>query len=200
VRKPKKSQATCSPSHWSPPAQGFIKLNFDGASKGNTGPASFGVVLRNNQGSILLIETGSIGHNSNNAMELWGLIKGLQFSQNNGFHNLIGEGDSQIILSLFARILNGVDSNNISPCWRLTIGLCTITTLISPHLVLIPSHVRRKANEVADHLTNIGVDLEGLDILYTSPTHSEHPPRWGDSVLHVPSLPFCAATLPLPMC
>jgi ribonuclease HI len=174
-RKPQSSQAKGNPSHWSPPAPGFIKLNFDGASKGNPGPVGFRVVLRNSQGSIMLITADNIGHNTNNAVELWGLIKGLQLAQDNGHHKLIIEGDSQIILSLFAKILNGADPDNISPCWRLTTGLSAIATLISPHLVLIPSHVRRKSNQVADKLANIGVALEGPDILYTSPTHNDHP-------------------------
>jgi hypothetical protein len=34
-----------SPCTWSPPPTGFIKLNFDGASKGNPGPTGFGAVL-----------------------------------------------------------------------------------------------------------------------------------------------------------
>jgi hypothetical protein len=34
-----------SPSSWSPPPAHFIKVNFDGASKGNPGPAGYGVVL-----------------------------------------------------------------------------------------------------------------------------------------------------------
>jgi ribonuclease HI len=82
-----------------------------------SGPAGFRVVLRNNQGNIMLITADSIGHNTNNAIELWGLMKGLQLAQEYGYHKLIIEGDSQIILSLFAKILNGVDPDKISPCW-----------------------------------------------------------------------------------
>jgi hypothetical protein len=106
-----------------------------------------------------------------------------------------------------------VDPDNISPCWRLTTGLNTIAALISPHLVLIPSHVRRKANQVADHLANFGVDLEGPDILYTSPTHSDQPlfqdfsakalstdnPPDGVLVLHASSKNSVPTTSPQPM-
>jgi ribonuclease HI len=73
--------------------------------------------------------TDSIGHNTNNVAELWGLMKGLQLAQEYGHHKLIVEGDSQIILSLFAKILNGVDPKNF-PYWRLTTGLSVIATLI----------------------------------------------------------------------
>jgi hypothetical protein len=116
-RKPQSSQAKGIPSHWSPPAPRFIKLNFDRASKGNSSPTGFGAVLHSSQGSIMLITADNIGHNKNNAAELWGLIKGLQLAQDNGHQKLIIEGDSQIILSLFTKILNGADLDNISPCW-----------------------------------------------------------------------------------
>jgi ribonuclease HI len=48
----------------------FCKLNFDGASKGNPGPAGFGAVFQNDQSHILHIITGGIGYDSNNATEL----------------------------------------------------------------------------------------------------------------------------------
>jgi hypothetical protein len=75
------------------------------------------------------------------------------------------EGDSQVILNLFRKILDGVDPEKISPCWRLSSGLSTIATLIRTHIALIPSHIRRKANQVADDLANIRASLEGLDLL-----------------------------------
>jgi hypothetical protein len=66
------------------------------------------------------------------------------------------------------RILNGVDANRVSTCWQLTSGLTTITTTIKPHMVMIPSHVKRQPNQIDDHLTNMGVSLEGPDIICTS--------------------------------
>jgi ribonuclease HI len=40
-------------------------------------------------------------------VELWGLLKGLQLAHDHGYQQLIMEGDSQVILSLLAKILNG---------------------------------------------------------------------------------------------
>ena len=63
------------PSIWTPPKEGFIKLNFDGASKGNPGPAGYGVVLRNSGGEILDMEAGFLGETTNNVAELTGLLR-----------------------------------------------------------------------------------------------------------------------------
>ena len=143
---------------WSPLPEDFIKLNFDGASKGNPGAAGFGVVFRNHHGHILLISAGFLGHSTNNAAELWGLIKGLELAIKNDFAKLIVEGDSQIIINLLRRILNGANPDRISPSWRLSHGLQIITDLLQPNLAVIPAHIRRKANQVADELANMGIN------------------------------------------
>jgi hypothetical protein len=73
----------------------------------------------------------------NNAAELWGLIKGLQLAIKNDFTKLIVEGDSQIIINLLRRILNGANPDRISPSWRLSHGLQIITDLLQPNLAVI---------------------------------------------------------------
>jgi hypothetical protein len=77
---PSPPSPSSQPSRWTPPPEDFVKLNFDGASKGNPGDAGYGVVFRNQAGQILVIGAGSLGHTTNNVAELWGLIKGLQLA------------------------------------------------------------------------------------------------------------------------
>jgi hypothetical protein len=60
VIKAPKSQ-NISPTTWTPPPTGFIKINFDGASKGNPGPAGYGAVIRNSKGEILILAAGYLG-------------------------------------------------------------------------------------------------------------------------------------------
>jgi hypothetical protein len=50
---PPRSTAPSSPSFWSPPPEDFVKLNFDGASKGNPGAAGYGVVFRDSRAAFL---------------------------------------------------------------------------------------------------------------------------------------------------
>ena len=52
--------------HWSPPQPGFIKLNYDGASKGNTGQAGAGGIFCNSQVTVCRFYAIDLGHATNN--------------------------------------------------------------------------------------------------------------------------------------
>jgi ribonuclease HI len=155
---PSPAKLSCIPLSWSPPPPGFVKLNFDGSSKGNPGPASFGAVLRDSAGKILHITTGYLGLNTNNATELWSLIKGIKLAINHNIHQLIVEGDSQVTIQLVSKIIHGSHPSKFSPRWRLLRLLEDFRSLLQPNLTLIPSHVKREANKITDSLANEGVD------------------------------------------
>jgi ribonuclease HI len=84
---------------------------------------------------------GNLGLDSNNSAELWGLIRGIQLATNLGLNQLVIEGDSQVIISLATKILNGSDPAKFSPSWHLLISLETFHSLLLPNLILIPSHI-----------------------------------------------------------
>jgi ribonuclease HI len=92
---------------WSPPPTGFIKINFDGASKGNLGPVGFRTILKDSNGGILHLVVGFLGENTNNPFELLSLLRGLKVTIDNHFQRFIMEGDSQIIIQLITKILHG---------------------------------------------------------------------------------------------
>jgi ribonuclease HI len=133
------------------------------------------VVFRNHHGHILVIGAGPLGHSTNNAAELWGLIKGLQLAIKNNYTKIIVEGDSQVIIGLLRRILHGANPDSISPSWRLSHGLQIIAGLLHPHQVIIPTHIRRKANQVADELANLGTNWRGPDLQCYSAQNPDHP-------------------------
>jgi ribonuclease HI len=188
-----------SPTTWSPPPIGFIKINFDGASKGNPGPAGFGATLRNSNGKILYLVAGFMGENTNNAAELTGLLHGLQAAIDNHFHKITLEGDSQIIIQLITKILHGENPLKISPSWRLSGLLEDFGALHSPNLTIIPSHVKREANKVADCLENEGVTTEMECIYWEAQTSagtdlSTHCQALANRDLPTPDgVPHCAA-------
>jgi len=60
------SIAQISPEFWTCSPDDFIKLNFDGAPKGNSCPTRFGGVFHNHHGAILHPYSGYIGKDNNN--------------------------------------------------------------------------------------------------------------------------------------
>ena len=60
------------------------QLNIDGGSRGNPGPASYGVVVRNERGEIVAKLKKYIGRTTNNVAEYYGLIAALDYAQSNG--------------------------------------------------------------------------------------------------------------------
>lgn len=55
---------------WHPPLEGYLKYNIDGASKGNSGIARYGGVIRNAKGNIVSIFHFHLGTATNNMAEL----------------------------------------------------------------------------------------------------------------------------------
>jgi ribonuclease HI len=118
---------------------------------------------------------GNIGHNTNNAAEIWGLLCGLQVATEQDLFPIIAEGDSQIVINLLSHLLNGADPEKISPRWRLMNGLCRIKSTLQPQWVILPSHVRRMTNQVVDLLENFGVELEEGVFSCSPSTNPSHP-------------------------
>jgi len=69
-------------------------LNFDGASKGNPGPAGFGGVFRDNEKHTRWVYAEWGGEMTNNEEELWAVHQGLRIAVRNKYMNLEIEGDS----------------------------------------------------------------------------------------------------------
>jgi ribonuclease HI len=117
-------------------------------------------VIRDSEGKILGLLAGFLGETTNNVAELTGLSRGLQAAMDKEYRNIVLEGDSQVIIRLIAKILNGSHPSKISPSWRLSGMLEDFKRLLTPTLTIIPSHVKRDANRVADCLANEAVEKE----------------------------------------
>jgi len=102
------------PSHWNPPPTNVIKLNFDGASKGNPGKAIHGGIFRDHKGQPLLVYFGSIGWDTNNSAKLEGLWQGMNLAHQHNFHPIIIEGDSQILIHMVTKIQMGTPAARVA--------------------------------------------------------------------------------------
>ncbi|MFB6267046.1 MAG: ribonuclease HI [Halodesulfurarchaeum sp.] len=76
---------------------GRVHLYFDGASRGNPGPAAIGWVLVSEEG--IVAEGGErIGRATNNQAEYRALLRGLEVAAQYGFDEVEIRGDSQLVV------------------------------------------------------------------------------------------------------
>lgn len=150
-----------SPDRWHPPSAGSYKLNFDGhAAKGNPGQAGFGGAIQNHLGEIMWAYWGSVGWDTNNVDELEGILAGMALVANLNIQPVILEGDSQIIINLAKKLQQGYQVNKITKNWRLEFCVERLADIIGRFRHCAFSHVRRRANRVADKLANQGVTVD----------------------------------------
>ena len=129
----------------------MFKLYFDGASRGNPGPASYGGVIYNPDGSTLLTYNKAIGNYTNNVAEYLGLVVGLRHCIDQEITNVAVFGDSKLVIEQTKGKWK-VKSDNlkklheeVNKCLK-NIDKATFT------------HVYRRDNTVADKLANEALD------------------------------------------
>jgi hypothetical protein len=59
---------------------------------------------------------------------------------------------------MLSKLKNGSEPEKISTSWRPLGRLESPKNMISPHMFIIPSHVRKEANNIADKLVNAKID------------------------------------------
>lgn len=82
----------------------MVLLSFDGASRGNPGPAAYGFVIVDDSGVILQSGSGYLGEETCNYAEYMGLYKGILCCAHCGYINVSVLGDSQLVINQ----MNGV--------------------------------------------------------------------------------------------
>lgn len=123
------------------------QASVDGGSRGNPGPAAYGVVIRDARGEIIARLKKYIGHNSNNVAEYFGLIAALDFAQTHGIRALRVESDSELMVKQM-RGHYKVKSADLKPLYERAKKMSQ--TLESFRI----DHVYREQNREADALVN----------------------------------------------
>lgn len=80
---------------WLAPRRGRVKLNFDGAAKGNLGPGGARCIIRNDKGECIWALSRTLGVTINNEAEIEARARGLWLCLEKGIRNVDIEGDSQ---------------------------------------------------------------------------------------------------------
>ena len=128
-----------------------FQANIDGGSRGNPGPAAYGVVIRDGRGEIVARLKKYIGHNTNNVAEYFGLIAALDYAQTHGVRAMRVESDSELMV----KQLRGhykVKSADLRPLYERAKKMSQ--TLESFRI----DHVYREQNREADALVNQALD------------------------------------------
>ena len=127
------------------------QANIDGGSRGNPGPASYGVVVRNERGEIVAKLKKYIGRTSNNVAEYYSLIAALDYAQSSGVRALRVESDSQLLV-MQMRGQYKVKSADLRPLFERAKKMAQ--TFASFRI----DHVYREQNREADALANEALD------------------------------------------
>ena len=125
---------------------GRAHLYFDGAARGNPGPAAIGWVIVTDDG--IVAEGGErIGRTTNNRAEYEALVKVLDVASEYGFETVEIRGDSELIVK---QVRGEYDVNNP----ELREYRVRVHELLSEFEEWSLSHVPRDINERADKLAN----------------------------------------------
>jgi ribonuclease HI len=139
---------TDSPAKSAPAA---YRANIDGGSRGNPGPASYGVVIRDPQGEVVAKLKKYIGRMTNNVAEYYGLIAALDYAQAHAIRALRVECDSELLVKQI-RGQYKVKSAELRPLFERARKMSQAL-----HFFRI-EHVYREQNREADALANEALD------------------------------------------
>jgi ribonuclease HI len=139
------------PQESRPPASPAWRANIDGGSRGNPGPASYGVVIRDPRGEIVARLKKYIGRTTNNVAEYYGLIAALDYAQANSIRALRIESDSELLVKQMCGQYK-VKSAELRPLFERAKKMSQV--LASFRI----DHVYREHNREADLLANEAMD------------------------------------------
>ncbi|KAL4581647.1 hypothetical protein LXL04_006173 [Taraxacum kok-saghyz] len=133
-------------------------VEFDGAAKGNPGPAGAGAVIRAVDGSLVYRVREGLGVATNNVAEYRAAILGLRYALERGFRHIRVQGDSKLVCMQ----VNGLwktKTQNMA-------DLCRVVKELKDKFMSFQiCHVEREYNSEADAQANLGVYLQCGEVL-----------------------------------
>jgi ribonuclease HI len=154
------------------------RANIDGAARGNPGPASYGVVIRDGSGVLVAKLKKYIGRMTNNVAEYYGLIAALDYAESHGIRALRVESDSELMVKQMQGQYK-VKSEDLRPLFerakKMSLGFESFRI----------DHVYREQNREADTLANEALDETsgvanptGTPAKGAASTDAKPGPRW----------------------
>ena len=128
-----------------------LVLQFDGGSRGNPGPAGYGVVIAAEDGTNLVTIGSFIGIATNNVAEYRGLIRGMEEALKLGGTRLLVRGDSELVIKQMKGLYR-VKNAGLKPLYE------QAQALASKFAKIAYDHTYRDGNELADKLANLAMN------------------------------------------
>ena len=129
----------------------MITAYTDGGSRGNPGPAGFGVVIVDANDEVVAELKGALGRTTNNVAEYEGLLAALRYALEQGHRELRVRSDSLLLVQQMKGIYR-VKHPGLQPLHR------EATRLAARIGRVIFEHVGRSLNNRADGLANQAMD------------------------------------------
>jgi ribonuclease HI len=133
------------------PSVAAHRANIDGGSRGNPGPAAYGVVIADARGQAVAKLKKYIGRATNNVAEYYGLIAALDYAESHAIRALRVESDSELMVKQM-RGQYKVKSEELKPLFERARKMAQ--ALESFRI----DHVYREQNREADALANEALD------------------------------------------
>ena len=129
----------------------MIVAYIDGGSRGNPGPAGYGVRVEAPDGTVLAELHGGLGIATNNIAEYNGLLAALQWAVDHGHPRVRIRADSELLVKQM-RGEYRVKNPGLQPLY------VRARLLVASLDEVVFEHVRRERNDEADRLSNLGMD------------------------------------------
>ncbi len=133
-----------------------FRAAIDGGSRGNPGPAAWGVAVLDEDGRLVEAHSGALGRATNNVAEYRALLEALSLAARGGAVQVEILADSELVV----RQINGeyrVRHPDLKPLYLEAVR--RIRELGSFRI----QHVRREQNQEADRLVNVALDRAEAD-------------------------------------
>ena len=129
----------------------WINAHCDGGARGNPGPAGYGAVIQDDQGTVLAELSEFLGMRTNNFAEYSGLLACLQYALDHHHPRLRVVSDSELMVKQIQGKYK-VNSPDLRPLWQ------EAKNRIAKLEAFEISHALRHKNKDADRLANQAMD------------------------------------------
>jgi ribonuclease HI len=150
----------------------WINAHCDGGARGNPGPAGYGALIQDNEGTVLVELSEFLGMRTNNYAEYSGLLGCLQYALDHHHPRLRVVSDSELMVKQIQGKYK-VNSPDLKPLWQ------EAKNRIAKLEAFEITHALRHKNKDADRLANEAMDRgmrRGPSTSSNSPTQPAAPP------------------------